>query len=301
MNLTEEWESLIPGASIAWDDMCFQLVQDKITKLSIWPDNKNTPLWDNKIHQQKPSLFIFPLIKYDPNFILIIPGGAFLFKSVHEAYPVAKAFREKGFNVAILSYRCRPYDNDAIAADGMRALQCLRSYARNGGIKDPQIITVGFSAGGILTSLINIQSSKGYLGIYDEISTEKILPDAEIMIYGAFTDTGVTDHETSVYRRLCGFSRDIPSKNASESILLKLPLHLPPLFMAQTDDDDPLFILEMGKAWQQRGIPFEMHLFHGGGHGGGLYDGKDGAEENIHAAHWFELCCEWINELKPKT
>ncbi len=298
MNLTEEWESLIPGANIAWDDMCFQLVRDKITKLSIWPDNKNTPLWDNKIHQQKPSLFIFPLIKDDPNFILIIPGGAFLFKSVHEAYPVARAFRKKGFNVAILNYRCRPYDNDAIAADGMRGIQCLRHFARSGGIINPQIITVGFSAGGILTSLVNIQSSKGYLGIYDEISTESILPDAEIMVYGAFTDTGVTDHETGVYRRLCGFSREIPSKIASENILLKLPLKLPPLFMAQTDDDDPLFILEMGRAWQQRGIPFEMHLFHGGMHGGGLYDGKDGAEENIHAAHWFELCCEWIKELK---
>lgn len=297
MNLTKEWESLIPGAEKAWDEMCIKLVNNDITNLSIWPDNKNTPLWDKNKHQQKPSIYIFPLIKHSSDFILIIPGGAFLFKSVHEAVPVANAFRAKGYNVAILDYRCRPYDNDAIAADGMRGIQTLRHFARSSGIKDPRIITVGFSAGGILTSLINIQSSKGYPGIYDDISTESILPNAEIMIYGAFTDTGVTDHEAGIFRRLCGFKRDVTRQNANESILLKLPLDLPPLFMAQTDDDDPAFILDMGRAWQERGIPFEMHLFHGGSHGGGLYDGKEGAEENIHAAHWFELCCEWIDRL----
>ena len=332
MNLLDEWKTLIPEANKAWARMWDELDEIHAEKIPLWPD-KNIPDRDYETDQPEPAVSIFPPIKNSRDFVLIIPGGAFLFKSIHEAMPVATAFYNKGFNVAILNYRCRPHKNEIICMDGMRAVQIIRHYCKASGFSDARVITLGFSAGGILTSLINMNAEKGYaemseavgcsgaqtnggysvlhdtvgrsgaqnsMGyslIDDEISRERILPDAEIFIYGAFTDTGIVDHPTRCYNRLCGFEAGEALKDASESILLRLPTILPPAFFAQTDDDDPLFILDMAKAWRLRGIPCEVHLFRGGGHGGGLYDGNDGAEENIHAAHWFELCCEWIGSL----
>ena len=297
MSLIEDWKSIIPDAEKSWQDMCKLIEADGATQIMLWPGNKNAPPGDFRQHLKTPLLHIYSLKKTITKFVLIIPGGAFLFKSFHEALPVADAFKKKGYNVAILDYRCRPFGNGDISADGMRGIQVLRKYAKDQGIPDAKVITVGFSAGGILTSLININAEKGYEGIDDEISDIPILPDAEVMIYGAFTDTGITEHPSRSPERLCGFKAEEAKKDADESLLLRLPMELPPLFMAQTDDDDPLFILEMGRAWRMRGVPFEMHLFHGGSHGGGLYNGKFNAEKNDHAAHWFELCCEWIDQL----
>lgn len=297
MDLQDEWRSAIPEANAKWAEMWETLEDKNIERRPIYPDEKNIPSHDPAIGQPGPGIGIFPLRRECRDFILVIPGGAFLFKSVHEAYPVAEKFYEAGYNAAILDYRCRPYSNEVICADGIRGIRYLRNYAKNHGINDVRIITVGFSAGGILTSLINIQADRECVCIGDGTDRESFVPDAEIMIYGAFTDTGVTEHALKSYRRLCGYEMETVQKDASESIILRLPMTLPPAFMAQTDDDDPFFILDMASAWRKRGIPVEAHLFHGGCHGGGLYDGRGGAENNIHAAHWFELCTEWLKSI----
>ena len=56
----------------------------------------------------------------------------------------------------------------------------------------------------------------------------------------------------------------------------------------------PLFALACILA--DRGIPFEVHTFHGGRHGQGLYDGSYGMENVPHTAHWAELAVEWLED-----
>ena len=294
MSLYEDWKREIPVAEKKWAGMWEQLTNMGIDRRKLWPRAEEIPLWDVRTDQTEPAIGIFPLRRECRDFVLIIAGGAFLFKSAHEAAPVAKAFYRNGYNVAILDYRCRPYPDEAICADGMRAIRFLRHYARTEGMGETRIIAGGFSAGGILISLMNTQTGRQSKWIRDKIDHESAVPDAEFLIYGAFTDAGIPERMSDCMNRLCGFDMDEMRRRAQGSILAQLPVDVPPAFMVQTDDDDPLFILEMAKAWRDRGIPCEAHLFHGGGHGGGLYDGRDGAEDNAHAAHWFELCCEWI-------
>lgn len=296
MDLFDEWKTLIPDAERDWNKMWDELQAEGNDNKVIWSDTSKIPFSDPEIRAHAPGLSIYPINRNTRDLILVIPGGAFLFKSSREAKPVAEAFYKKGYNAAILSYRCRPFSNDAILSDGIRALRFLRHYLKNKGLSDVRIITLGFSAGGILTSLINNEGGTGNSYIGDEIDREEYRPDAEIMIYGAFTDTGVIEEEPEV-RRLCGFEGEKIREKARRSLTLNLPLKLPPLFMAQTDDDDPLFILDMAREWRKRGIPFEAHLFHGGCHGGGLYDGMHGAEKNTHVSHWFTLCTEWLETI----
>lgn len=67
------------------------------------------------------------------------------------------------------------------------------------------------------------------------------------------------------------------------------------MYMAQTDSDNPHYVLDMAKAYADRGIPFEVHLFKGGPHGGGLFDGEhEDSPQFPHTAHWAELAVEWF-------
>ncbi len=298
MSLYDAWVREIPAANSKWDEMWKALLRKGIARTPLWPCRERIPLWNSSIDQLEPALGILPLQKQCRDFVLIIAGGAFLFKSAHEAAPVAEAFHSKGYNAAILDYRCRPYPNEAICSDGLRAIRMLRYRAKSAGLGRIRVIAGGFSAGGILVSLMNMQIGRESPPIDDEVDHESSLPDAEFFIYGAFSDAGIPERMEKGVKQICGFDMEEMRRRAKDSITTRLPLSLPPAFFAQTDDDDPLFILEMARAWRDRGVHCEAHLFHGGAHGGGLFDGRNGSEDNAHVAHWFELCCEWIEALQ---
>jgi acetyl esterase/lipase len=68
----------------------------------------------------------------------------------------------------------------------------------------------------------------------------------------------------------------------------------PPFFIFQTHADDPRHCLNFAKELADRGIPFELHTFISGPHGGGLYNGKDDTPDCPHTAHWAALAADWL-------
>jgi hypothetical protein len=52
-----------------------------------------------------------------------------------------------------------------------------------------------------------------------------------------------------------------------------------------------------GKELADRGIPFEVHTFANGPHGGGLYNGKDETPDFPRTARWADLAVGWLAEL----
>jgi acetyl esterase/lipase len=72
----------------------------------------------------------------------------------------------------------------------------------------------------------------------------------------------------------------------------------PPMFIWQTNSDDPRHSFALGAALQQANVKFEMHLFPQGEHGMSLADGENDLSLNIpHVAKWAEMCAEWLTEI----
>jgi acetyl esterase/lipase len=89
------------------------------------------------------------------------------------------------------------------------------------------------------------------------------------------------------------------NENARYDNLLNLNANCPPFFIFQTHLDDPRFAMNFGKALADYGIPFEVHTFANGGHGGGLYDGGcEHAPLQRHTARWADLAVEWLEDLQ---
>jgi acetyl esterase/lipase len=232
--------------------------------------------------------------------VIICPGGGFLFKSPNEGKDVADYFYRQGFNAAVLDYAVSEdlsampggdaATRGAVLEDAKRAVRVIRHMAKNLNIKPDKIAIGGFSAGGILTSMLLTNYDSGIPDSEDEIERNSSRPDAAFHMYGSFTNAVLSPAPKGL-----GYDSAKRRELAASDFILNMPVDAPPIFLAQTNDDDPGNILAMGQAFYQRGVEFEIHLFTGGAHGGGLFDGKH-ADSPLapHAAHWAELAAEWF-------
>lgn len=288
-----DWSKLIQLRSTQWAAMWAELAREGWQIEPLWPDEASVPGFKREHGQPVPRLALLPVQPQKRGVIVVNAGGGFMFKSPNEAKPVAEAFHRFGFNAAVLDYRTAPYAREDAGADGLRAVRWLHSHAGRLGMDAAHVGIGGFSAGGILTSMVNNRFDAGCPDAADEVERASSRPDAAFQMYGSFA--GMPRLGEPPKTGPLGFSYAQAREAARENLALMLPLEAAPIFMAQTDEDDPKLVASMALAYLERGIPCEYHLFHGGPHGGGLYDGRDeNAPDFPHTAHWMELCCEWF-------
>lgn len=213
-----------------------------------------------------------------------------MFKSFNEAAPVADYFYEKGFHTAILDYRVDPYTHADSCADGCRAVRYLRANAGKYNISPDHIAIGGFSAGGTLTGQVATHFGAGNPESDDPVERVSSRPDAALQMYGSF-DTA------SHVQNFLGYSPETQRKAVEMSTQLNLRPDCPPFFLMETLFDDPRTVTSFAEALASQGIPFALHIFHSGGHGGGLYDGKNEVEDCPHTAKWAELAADWLHDL----
>lgn len=86
--------------------------------------------------------------------VLLSAGGGHKYRSnVEEAYEVALALNEEGYQCFIVNYRVDPYTDEESAIDIARAVKIVRANAEKYRIDADHIAAAGFSYGGIVTSL----------------------------------------------------------------------------------------------------------------------------------------------------
>lgn len=291
-----DWRPLIEARAAQWAQMWQDIAGDGLQVEPLWQDGAEVPGFKAEYGQPVPRLALFPVQREKRGAIIVNAGGGFLFKSPNEARPVAEAFHRFGFNAAILDYRTAPYGMEDARQDGLRAIRWLRCHAPQLGIDAEHIGMGGFSAGGILTSMVNNSFNGGVPAADDPVERVSSRPDAAFQMYGSFA--GMPRLFEAPRQNTLGYSFEQARHAARENLALMLPLDAPPIFMAQTDEDDPMLVLNMARAYLERGIRCEYHLFHGGPHGGGLFDGSDENTPLVpHTAHWMELCCEWFAQM----
>ena len=287
-----DWSGLIRERHSQWARMWDELEAEGITRTPLWDDPQAVPDFDPDMGQSVPSLALWPVQPGRRGIIIVCAGGGFMFKSFNEARPVAAALHKAGLNAAILDYRYTPYKRESARDDGLRAIRYLRHHASRLGIDPGHIAIGGFSAGGILTSMVINHFEAGDPAAADPVEQVSSRPDAAFQMYGSFRTMPSLSADKPGHPLL--FSFEEQQEKARQDFIHSLPLDVPPMFMAQTDGDDPHHVLYMALAYADRGIPHEYHLFHGGPHGGGLYNGMDDTPNFPHTAHWITLMIEWF-------
>ena len=225
--------------------------------------------------------------------VIVAPGGGFESVTGCEGMNVALHFAEAGFNTAVLSYRLKPYTRWDSLADMQRAIRLIRARKEELGITD-KVAAMGFSAGGMLSGNAATHWDAGDPASPDPAERESCRPDAAVIAYGAFA--------FSTYPQgFLGFFHNPFVKDRAELYYFAPEANItpetPPMFIWQTNSDDPRHSMALGSALQQAGVEFEMHLFPQGVHGLGLADGENDLAMKIpHVARWADLCAEWLEE-----
>jgi formylglycine-generating enzyme required for sulfatase activity/acetyl esterase/lipase len=204
--------------------------------------------------------------------VIIAPGGGHSELWIdHEGYNPAKWLRAHGIAAFVLKYRLARETGSTYTIDGeeladmQRAIRMVRSRAGEWGIDTSRIGVMGFSAGGELAALSAMRFDEGHAEAADPIDRQRSRPDFQALIYPG------------------GSSRFEAVKDA------------PPLFLAGGYKDRPDIsegLAQVYLKYKQAGIPAELHIYAGVGHGFGIRPTNTGA-----VAGWISRFDEWLGDM----
>ena len=140
----------------------------------------------SRVSRPTLTLYLPPKEKATGAAVIICPGGGYVNLAMgYEGEDVALRFNQSGIAAFVLKYRM-PDDSTMFQKeigplqDAQRAIQVVRSNAREWGIDPRRIGIMGFSAGGHLASTAGTHFQKDYIPNPDHIS---LRPDFMILVY----------------------------------------------------------------------------------------------------------------------
>jgi arabinogalactan endo-1,4-beta-galactosidase/dienelactone hydrolase len=204
--------------------------------------------------------------------VIIAPGGGHSELWIdHEGYNPAKYFQSKGIAAFVLKYRLAREAGSTYTIDGdeladiQRAIRTVRSRAGEWGIDKARIGVMGFSAGGELAALAAMRFDSVKENPADVVDAQSSRPDFQALMYP-------------------GNSRRFEvAKNA------------PPVFIVGGYQDRPDIsegVAQVYLKYKQAGVPAELHIYEGVGHGFGIRSTNKGA-----IAGWPDRFIEWLSEI----
>ena len=272
------WGNLNPDAP--WAEM---LSED--TQLPLW--DGEVPGFEQAIGQRRPSITFFPAPGDGKRgCVIVMAGGSYTSKAVHEGKVVAQKINEAGIHAAVLDYRVVPYSRDIILLDAKRAVRYLRYHAEEMSILPDKIGVLGFSAGGNLAFLSCAYADDGDPTAADPVERVSSRPDAMLRGYAAvmFKEEYDDDDEFDLV--------------AYFDVVLEDSMQFPPAFIWQSMRDGLInyqTALTLCNTLAKRGVPVEMHLFPYGDHGQGLAAPENGDGYHPLSARWSRLMNEWLS------
>jgi acetyl esterase/lipase len=201
--------------------------------------------------------------------VVVIPGGghAELWMD-HEGYRVAQALAERGIAAFVLKYRLAREKGSKYTVEGhalpdvQRAVRLVRSRAGEWAVDPTRVGVMGFSAGGELAALASTRYDLGIPGSIDPVDRVSSRPDFQALFYPS-----------------------IPQD-------LKISRDIPPSFLLCGAADQPAISLGLANLYvelNRAGVPTELHIYAGIGHGFGLRATNQGP-----VAAWPQRFVDWL-------
>jgi acetyl esterase/lipase len=224
--------------------------------------------------------------------VVVCPGGGYGFVSQREAEAVALQFCAAGFHAFVLTYTVPPLNYHQPLLELSQAVCEVRRNAAQWNLDPDRIAVCGFSAGGHLAASLGVHWHRLAQAPQNQ-------PNALVLSYPVIT-AGPFKHPGS-FLNLLG-PEPTPEMVEEMSLEKQVSSNTPPTFLWHTVTDEIVPVensLMFAAALQEAKIPFEMHIFQKGCHGLSLAtpETDNGRSLNPHAAHWMELCIEWLKEL----
>jgi acetyl esterase/lipase len=201
--------------------------------------------------------------------VIVIPGGGHreLWMD-HEGYRVGRWLSDHGVAAFVLKYRLAAEPGSSYTIEGhslpdvLRAIRLVRNRAGEWGIAPERIGIIGFSAGGELAARAGTHYDSGNAGASDAIDRESSRPAFQALIYPAIPRDMKLSEETPAAFLLCG---------------------------ENNRPDISRGLAQLYLAFKQAGVPVELHILTGIGHGFGIRDDNPRAVSN-----WISLFCDWL-------
>lgn len=230
---------------------------------------------------------------------IIFPGSGFIKMTEREGEPIALAFSAQGYQTLVVHYNL--LDQGPIyphAVDvGLTAVQYAKQQAATFHGDSHRIVTIGFSSGGHVVTLMNaLGQQPKYLAAHG-FSAQKIAPAAQVLGYPVIDlKLGFPKDQADIQR----ISPDATYWQAEKLVSAQTP----PTFIWHTFADAMVPVinsLTYATALAQHQVPLDLHLFTKGKHGLCLatvetarYNRPEDIEKR--AATWFELALSWLAE-----
>jgi acetyl esterase/lipase len=223
------------------------------------------------IHRPTLTVYLPDPAKATGAAVIVCPGGGHreLWMD-HEGYAVAAWLADHGVAAIILKYRLARepgstyrVDREALA-DAQRAIRFVRVHAEEWNIDPSRVGIMGFSAGGELAGLAARLPGNRNPDAADPVERPSDRPAFQALIYPG-----------------------------NAKAIEPAPGH-PPAFLLCGYDDRPDIsegIAELYLRFKRAGIPAELHIYTGSGHGFGLR-----ATNTAPVAAWPQRLLEWMGE-----
>ena len=246
--------------------------------IELWPNG--APGATGTSDEDKPA--IIPVLpdaaKATGAAILVCPGGGFMTRATDsEGVLVANWLKEHGIAAFILRYRIRPlYERKDWLADARRAMQHIRTNAKEFRISPNRIGIIGFSAGADLAYDAALNPLPANPQSTDAVERATSRPDFQVLVYGAS-----------------------PQRPATEAAKLAA---LPPTFMFCTMEDMS-HVRGMSALYNdliQAKVSAEAHFFQNGEHGVGFALGDPVLGEYPGLMHRWLTQGGWLTD-KPRV
>ena len=239
----------------------------------------------------RPRLLVHRPARPNGTAIVVASGGGYThLANGTESTPAAIWLQSLGVTAFELIYRLprEGWSREAPFQDGQRAMRLVRAGAASWGINPARIGMMGFSAGGHLVGMTEVEPDAHRYPAGDATDTVSARPDFCALLYPVLSMLPPNDHTQSRIQ-IVGTSPS-EAESAAWSVERHVTDRTPPTFLAQAEDDPISPIANsrmMYAALQAAHVPAELHIFEHGGHGWGM--GRPGSEVSAWPAmfaHW---------------
>lgn len=239
----------------------------------------NEPTGDHvvrNVHNPSITAFLPARVNSKAVAVIVAPGGGHRELWIdHEGYNVANKLKENGIAALVLKYRLAMDDSSNhytvdkhSVGDMQRAIRVVRSNADEWNIDPDKVGVMGFSAGGEVAALTDMNSHNIFISNSDPIDKMSSKPNFHALIYAGNSGRIMPNTQSSPVFILAGYRDREDISKGMATLYLK---------------------------FKEMNIPAELHIYANTGHGFGIRKTDSGA-----SSKWLDRMVDWINEIDFK-